>query len=98
MKEPYRKGLAIRPGLGPCGSIREGVTEALVRGTGRQGIELRNHPFGTPTPWSHAEGNIAMGAIASPWSSPAQSKTPRMLGNSMHGNREISQLLIGDRR
>ena len=90
MREPYRKGLATHPGLGPCGATREGDTEALVRGTGRQGIEPRNHPFGTPTPWSHAEGKIAIGAIASLWSSPARSQTPRMLGNSMHGSREIS--------
>lgn len=33
MQELYTEGVAIHGGLEPCGGSREGVAEALVRGT-----------------------------------------------------------------
>ena len=48
---------------------------------------------------SEAEGHAAIGASGKPISDPAQSKTLRMRGNSLHGNREIpvSSILWVDR-
>ena len=42
-----------------------------------------------PTPFSQAEGHTEDGATGKPSEDPAQSKTLRMRGNSLHGNREI---------
>ena len=42
MKESDREGVANHSGPEPCEGTREGVFEALDRGIGRLGIELRN--------------------------------------------------------
>src|SRR5262249_5288577 len=44
---------------------------------------------GVPTPLSEAEGHTEIDATGKPISDPAQSKTLRMRGNSLHGNWEI---------
>ena len=49
-----------------------------------------------PTPLSEAEGNTEGGATGKPSSDPAQSKTLRMRGNSLHGNREIPRAPSAD--
>jgi len=43
MREPYRKGLANRPGPESGAEDREILGEAKDRGTCRSGMELRNH-------------------------------------------------------
>ena len=74
MKESYRKGIANHPGPESCvGAVR--CQRSVDRGTCRQGIELRNHRSGVPTPLSVAEGNTAGGVIGEP-EDPAQSETP----------------------
>ena len=42
MKESYREGIANHPGPEPCEGSRKAALEALDRGIGRLGIELRN--------------------------------------------------------
>ncbi len=37
MKELHTEGIAIHGGPEPCGCAREGMSEALVRGTCRRG-------------------------------------------------------------
>ena len=65
MKESYRKGVANHPGPEPCEGSREAALEALDRGIGRLGIELRNLECGVPTASASTEGNTAVCASAS---------------------------------
>lgn len=90
MREPYRKGLATHPDPESCGVAREGGAEALTGARAGRAMEPRNHPFGVPTLYLVTEGNTAAGASASPARAPRGRGNLRMLGNSMHGNREIS--------
>ena len=66
----------------------QGGRRSVDRGTGRQGIELRNQSSGAPTPFGEAEGNIRSDDKGEPRMSPAQSETPGMPGDSMRENRE----------
>ena len=88
MKESHRKGIANHPDPESCASHRKVAGEALDRGTGRQGVELRNHDFGGPTLSLQAEGETREGDKREPTRDPAQSETPGMPGNSMCENRE----------
>ena len=45
---------------------------------------------------SEAEGHTGIDATGKPIAGPAQSKTLRMRGNSLHGNREIPTLPVAD--
>ncbi len=49
MEESDIEGLATHGGPEPCGGAREGVAEALDRGTCRRAIEPRNRVSGVPT-------------------------------------------------
>jgi hypothetical protein len=49
MKEAHRKGVANHPGPEPCEGSREAALEALDRGIGRLGKELRKRECGKPT-------------------------------------------------
>jgi group II intron reverse transcriptase/maturase len=49
-----------------------------------------------PTPFPEAEGNTSGDVTGKPSQDPAQSKTLRMRGNSLHGNREIPGAPIED--
>jgi len=83
MKESYKKGVANHPGPEPCEGSREAALEALDRGIGRLGIDLRNlewrQPVGKATQWC---------ALGRAQCDPAESKTPSMPRNSTRENRE----------
>jgi len=95
MRVPYVEGSSdpLRPRVM---AVRPQVRSVSVdRGTRRPAIELRNHPFGTPTSLSGREGNMMSGVSASRVIGPAESKTLRMRGSSMHENREIPAVPVG---
>ena len=89
MKESYRKGPASHPDPESCGSGRKASAEALTGAHAGQPSSCEIRQSGVPTPLSEAEGHTEFGATGKPISDPAQSKTLRMRGNSLHGNREI---------
>ncbi len=83
MKESYREGIANHPDPESCGESR-----SVDRGTGGQGIELRNQQSMAPTLFREAEGHTAMHATGECEAGRAQSQTPGTPGNSMRENRE----------
>ena len=91
MKEPYREGIANHPDPESCAGGHEAVGEALDRGTGRQGIELRNQSSGVPTLFREGEGQATGSDRGERPGDPAQSKTPGMPGNSRRENRRPPQ-------
>ena len=98
MRESYREGVANHPGPEPCEGGREAALEALDRGIGRLGIELRNLAV------READGVGLHGrqqrgrTIARVRRGPAESKTPGMPRNSMRENRETPRSPIAVRR
>lgn len=96
MKVPYDEGPASHIGPESCAGVREGAGEALTgeragRVLSRERILLRG-----------ADGVILRGRQHGPsrqregWSGPAWSKTLRMHGNALHGNREIPRPPLGN--
>jgi RNA-directed DNA polymerase len=95
MKESHDEGPASHVDPESCVDGRKAVGEALTGAHAGQVSSCEITLFGTPTPLSEAEGNIAGGAHGKPPVSPAQSQTLKqgpplrcMRGNSLHGNRE----------
>jgi hypothetical protein len=89
MRVPYDEGIASHIGPESCVGDREGAGEALTGESagrvlsresnflrGADGVTLRGRQHG---PSRQREG----------WIGPAWSKTPRMHGNALPGNREI---------
>jgi len=95
MKAPYVEGSNDPPRPRVMAVGPRGPAASVDRGTRRPAIELRNHPFGTPTSLSGREGNTMRGASASRAIGPAESKTLCMRGRSMHENREIPSAPAG---
>jgi len=62
-----------------------------------QPLSYEIKPFGVPTPLVDAEGNIGQGGRGESCPDPAQSKTLRMRGTSLHGNRETPRTPAGKR-
>ena len=89
MKESYRKGKASHPDPESCGSGRKASAEALTGAHAGQPSSCEIRQSGVPTPLSEAEGHTGIGVTGEPVTDPTQSKTLRMRGNSVHGNREI---------
>jgi hypothetical protein len=89
MKESYVEGSSDPPRPRVMAAWPQGHDASVDRGTRRPAIELRNHPFGTPTSFSGREGNTMCGDSASRMIGPAESKTLSMRESSMHENREI---------
>ena len=98
MREPYVEGSSDPPRPRVMAARSRGRAVSVDRGTRRPAIELRNHPFGTPTSLSDREGDTMRGASASRGIGPAESKTLRMRGSSMHENREIPSAPVGRSR
>lgn len=96
MEESYGKGPASRPDPESCVDGREAGGEALTGAHAGQPSNCEIMSSGVPTPLSDAEGHTEGGAIGEPSSDPAQSKTLRMRGNSLHGNREVPGLSLVD--
>ncbi len=99
MKESHGKGPASHPDPESCVDGRKAGSEALTGAQAGQPSSCEIIYSGVPTLLSEAEGHTAIDATGKPISDPAQSKTLRMRGNSLHGNREIpaSSILWVDR-
>src|SRR6516225_6029007 len=89
MKESHGKGPASHPDPESCAGIRKGAGEALTGAHAGQPSSCEIRSSGMPTLLSEAEGHTASDAHGESLVDPAQSKTLRMRGNSVHGNREI---------
>jgi RNA-directed DNA polymerase len=89
MKESHRKDLASYPDPESCAGARKDADEALTGAHAGQPLSCEIPQSGTPMLYSEAEGYTGQSAPASSGPGPAQSKTLRMRGNSLHGNREI---------
>ena len=89
MKESYGEGPASHTGPESCVGRRKAAGEALTGVHAGQPLSSEINPSGTPTLLIGAEGNIGHGAIRESCSSPAESKTLCMRGNSLRGNREV---------
>src|SRR5262249_27339370 len=96
MKESHRKDPASHPDPEPCGGGREAAGEALTGAHAGQPLSCETTFSGAPTLSTHAEGSTTGGVTGEPPVDPAQSKTLRMRGNSLHGNREIPQTPVVD--
>ena len=95
MQESHRKDLASHPDPESCVGGRETAGEALTGAHAGQPLSCEISYSGVPTPLSQAEGHTEGGATGKPSEDPAQSKTLRMRGNSLHGKREIPRVPTG---
>jgi RNA-directed DNA polymerase len=96
MKESHGEGPASHPDPESCVDGRKAGSEALTGAHAGQPLSCEIIRSGVPTLLSDAEGYIGIDATGEPISDPAQSKTLRMRGNSLHGNREIPTLPVAD--
>src|SRR5262249_44523158 len=96
MKESHRKDLASHPDPESCDGGREATGEALTGVHAGQPSSCEITVSGVPTLSIQAEGNTVGGATDKPPEGPAQSKTLRMRGTSLHGNREVPQAPVAD--
>ena len=96
MRESHREDPASRPGPESCGGGREADAEALTGVHAGQPLSCEVTRSGVPTLLTQAEGNIGQGARGESCPDPAQSKTLRMRGNSLHGNRETPRTPAGE--
>jgi len=96
MKESYGKGSASRPDPESCTRVGNGTSEALTGADAGRPSSCEIRSSGVPTPLCEAEGHTAGGDIGEPSADPAQSKTPRMRRNSLHGNREVPSAPVVD--
>src|SRR4030043_2456422 len=96
MKESYGEGLASHTGPESCAGLREAAGEALTGVHADQPLSSEIKSSGTPTQLSNAEGNIEHDDMRESCSSPAESKTLCMRGNSLHGNREVLSVPTSD--
>jgi RNA-directed DNA polymerase len=96
MQESHGKGPASHPDPESCVDGRKAGGEALTGAHAGQPWSCAIIQSGVPTPLSEAEGHTGIGATGKPISDPAQSKTLRMRGNLLHGNREVPQAPAAD--
>ncbi len=91
MKESHGEGLATHTDPESCVDGRKAGGEALTGARTGQPLSCEIVLSGTPTLLTEAEGNTKGGDIREPSEGPAQSKTLRTCGNSLHGNREVPE-------
>lgn len=96
MKEPYGEGLAPHTGPESCVCRRKAAGEALTGVHADQPLSSEINSIGVPTLLTEAEGNTEYGAMREPCEDPAESKTLRTRGNSLHGNREVPSVPAAD--
>src|ERR1700736_1409485 len=96
MKESHRKDLARHRDPESCGGGRKADGEALTGAHAGRVLSCEITSSGVPTLSTQAEGNTTGGAPGKSLVDPAQSKTLRMRGNSLHGNREIPRAPAAD--
>lgn len=98
MKESYSEGVAIHTGPESCGWDRKVTDEALtgVHAGWVLSCETPSHPLtGGPLGCRplRCRGKATPGVpLSEALTDPAQSETPRMHGNTLHGNREIPRM------
>jgi RNA-directed DNA polymerase len=99
MKESHGKGPTSHPDPESCAGGRKGAGEAWTGAHARQPLSCKIRFSGVATLFSEAEGHTKVGVRGEPATDPAQSKTLRMRGNTLHLNREIpaSSILGVDR-
>ena len=82
MKESYEEYLASHLGLDPYAGDGNIPGVASARGTGRPGIQLRNHLFRAPTPLTGVEGNtlhrVEASKAAARWSQRTWQNLPKI--------------------
>ncbi len=96
MKKSHGKGPASHPDPESCVGGRKAGGEALTGAHAAQPSSCAIIQSGVPTLLSEVEGHTGIDATDKPISDPAQSKTLRRRGNSLHGNREIPTLPVAD--
>ena len=89
MQEPHREDSASHPDPESCARGGNGTGEALTGAHAGQPLSCEIRQSGAPTSLTEAEGHTGGSVIGKLPSGPAQSKTLRMRGNSLHGTREI---------
>ena len=90
MRESCGEGSATHTDPESCAVVPEGHGEALTGARAGRVLSRENQAnSGMPTLSGDAEGNTGAGDKASRRPDPTRSQTPRMLGNSTPGNREI---------
>jgi hypothetical protein len=89
MRTLYIEGVAIHDGPEPCVGTREGVGEALDRGTCRPAIEPRNHGVRGADAVKRSGRLYRRRRYREPLSDPARSENLCMHGVFMRENREI---------
>jgi hypothetical protein len=98
MKESYREGVANHSGPEPCEGGRKAALEALDRGIGRLGIELRNLAVREADGVGQSGRQQRACAITRARRGPAESQTPGMPRNSMRENRETPWSPVAETR
>jgi hypothetical protein len=96
MKESYGEGVATRTGPESCAGVREPAGEALTGVRAGRVLSREKHaPWRKPRVLRGADA-VEIGGRPHPRRrqreaprDPARSETPRMHGNTSHGNREI---------
>jgi hypothetical protein len=88
MKEPYKKGTANRLDPESCADAGNRVGEALTGAHAGQPLSSEITSPGVPTLYGEGEGHIRDDVTREPPRNATESKTLRMRGNSLHGNRE----------
>lgn len=88
MKEPYTEGVATHGDPEPCAGAREGVGEALDRGTCRRAIEPRDQGTGGRRRAIDRKATPRT-ALTRAGRGPRAVEEPGMYGTFMRENREI---------
>jgi len=89
MRESYREDPASHPDPESCVHGGDAMGEALTGAHAGQPLSCVIRTYGVPTPLSEAEGYTDGREHGERSADPAQSKTLRMRGNSLHGTREV---------
>jgi len=98
MKESYGEGVAIHTGPESCVDVREDGGEAL---TGERAGWVLSREIHDPPEWEGLRGADVVEDDGRPHCArrqrearvdPARSETPRMLGHTAHGTREVPRL------
>src|SRR4051812_954735 len=96
MKESHGEGVANHTGPESCTGGRKAAGEALTGEDAGQVLSSEIEAPGMPTPYHRREGHTHGDVTRESPDDPAESKTLRMRGHSMHGNREIPSLFTDD--
>jgi hypothetical protein len=94
MQEPYKKGVANHLDPESCADAGNRVGEALTGAHAGQPSSSEITSPGVPTLYGEGEGHTRGDAIREPPMDATESKTLRMRGSSLHGNRETPKASV----